>query len=1506
MSIYHIKRTQIQSLVTVAAAPWRHAACLATLALGLGGFAPTAQADYASTVQGFTPVGYWRLSEMDPAPVDLAVAVNTGTGGIALDGAYTNSATRGVTGALVGSSDPAAAFNGSNQRMLVPYSAELNPAAPWTTEIWVQPASLLGSGDLRCAVSNGQFASPRSGWLIYQDVDKWNLRTYSGTGTAIAAQLTSAAGTASAGTWHHLVVVNDATTLHLYVDGVEVGTGVAVGATAPGASGGTCVGARADSAFYWAGMADELALYPTALSAADVAAHYANATNPSPSTPYATLVGSSNPVGYYRLNDVVVGPTAVNSGSLLAAADGNYGLGTTPGQEGPSPTSVPVLTGLEADNVACAFNAGQINCGNNVGLNLNQVSVAAWIKVGTLLADMNIVAKGSSLWRLQIDGSSRHLKWVCPGGGVTGIKFVNDGQWHHVVAVAGASGSALYVDGVLDGLDATPVASLPSTTDPVTIGSGTGARWNGSIDEVAIFGSALSEANAMALYAAAEPPIKDMVVDAAVSTVVPSANAVWTDVGASATVTVTCLSAGGTAVDGKIVELASNRGGTDEIAPTSGVSDPNGQVIFTVSSTTAGAAIFSATDTSDPVEIAQTAPVAFTARPPAVTEYVNGCTIVKDWDFTGSTLAGWASSRNTILTPAGVKLGAEIPGVTDHGAWVGMIRIAPPAGITYVDSGVEITYYAPYGPPPTDGYEFLSMWTDSPRDGFTVIKSGGAPYLRGSAITRQQDRTDASWTIPTDAFGAGLDGLHTMALMRGADGNVKTYLDGVLVNTRPSADPSSALQWISIGWNVNGNMYMPLGSIISQVRAFNVIITVGAVDPNTSTVQASPSTLLADGTAQSTITVTLKDVDGNPIGGKDVSLAKTGGDSGAPNLTPSSATSGVDGKAIFTVTSTDVGAYVFTATDTTDSVTLNTSPTITFLAGAPEPPVTNGLVCWYSADYGVTTDGGGVQTWDDLSGNEHHATRGSSGSPTLAPGEINSKPAVHLRGNQQWFNCAGSFFTKEQYVVVRSPNAVWSGSGSFLGRKGNGNSGARNSSYNLANATTGFWQDHFPTAVSKNGTPVAFDRQPNNGPGFQLGTITEYMVLKIVVDATADEANLAAFPANHIGQNDNLGSCDMDIAEIIGFDHELTAVEQNTLGAYFTDKYGITVAEVALSSACDITTFGANIAGSSASINTTGPTTGTVVLTVAPATTPEEVAALAPTYTLSAHAACNNQPNDGVTLPSPVLSTTTSVPYIVIAEDSTTKTYAVTVLPGAPPNDNFADAIALPGNSGTRTGTGTNYGTTETDEPAINGALSTVWFKWTCPADGNLTISTLGSRNLVGGEWDAMIGLYTGASVEALTALPGTPRDTGYEEITTVAVTAGTTYFLQAAGYENSVAGNILLTWTFVGTGGYDGWATQYAGGGTAGEDYNNDGVQNGIAYFMGMNGIATNPGVVGGKVTWPHVGEVASFEVQVSDNLTGWEPATTGVDTSDPGQVVFTLQPSATPRKFCRLVVTP
>jgi hypothetical protein len=90
--------------------------------------------------------------------------------------------------------------------------------------------------------------------------------------------------------------------------------------------------------------------------------------------------------------------------------------------------------------------------------------------------------------------------------------------------------------------------------------------------------------------------------------------------------------------------------------------------------------------------------------------------------------------------------------------------------------------------------------------------------------------------------------------------------------------------------------------------------------------------------------------------------------------------------------------------------------------------------------------------------------------------------------------------------------------------------------------------------------------------------------------------------------------------------------------------------------------------------------------------------------------------------------------------------------------------------------------------------------------------------------------------------------------------------------------------------------------------------VQNGIAYFMGVTGNATNPVPnTGRKVTWTNGGNIPSsaygtqFVVKTSPDLANWTP----VAGNDPnlsntaGSVSYTL-PTGQGTQFCRLVVTP
>src|ERR1035438_2701359 len=137
----------------------------------------------------------------------------------------------------------------------------------------------------------------------------------------------------------------------------------------------------------------------------------------------------------------------------------------------------------------------------------------------------------------------------------------------------------------------------------------------------------------------------------------------------------------------------------------------------------------------------------------------------------------------------------------------------------------------------------------------------------------------------------------------------------------------------------------------------------------------------------------------------------------------------------------------------------------------------------------------------------------------------------------------------------------------------------------------------------------------------------------------------------------------------------------------------------------------------------------------------------------------------------------------------------------APANDLFVRPSTITGPAGTTNGS--NIGATfETGEPEIFPGISadeTVWYTWTAPANGLYTFGTAGS------DFDALLAIYTGSAVNALTSI-GTGFDiisfggTPINQPVTFNATAGTVYSVQVDGYALGGPpalpdGNIVLSW---------------------------------------------------------------------------------------------------------------
>ncbi len=382
-TIPSITTSDIESYTVTVSNPIGSAQASATLAVTV----PTPGTYEAAVVQT-KPLVWFRDSETAALVDNTGTAANSGSLGAAGNGVARRYVTFQQPGAIVGDANKSAEFNslrtGNDGKMVdVPFDAALNPST-FTAELWVKPAEVIGTTARSPLYNRGAGSSEGFLFFAHNGNTKWQFRTYA----ANTARSINSTSDVVAGVWTHLVGVYDAATgvQRLYVNGVEQAT-----STVPGFTPNTSLKMRLGSGrndlesgaqmLLFKGNIDEVAIYNTALSAADILAHYQNATNSARSTPYDTLVQASSPVGYWRFNDPAgpAAPVTVNSGTLGTEWNGGYGFNPQPGTVGPRPPGQP---GFEAGNLAITLNStyGHIGAPKCPALNVNTVTVAGWLK----------------------------------------------------------------------------------------------------------------------------------------------------------------------------------------------------------------------------------------------------------------------------------------------------------------------------------------------------------------------------------------------------------------------------------------------------------------------------------------------------------------------------------------------------------------------------------------------------------------------------------------------------------------------------------------------------------------------------------------------------------------------------------------------------------------------------------------------------------------------------------------------------------------------------------------------------------------------------------------------------------------------------------------------------------------------------------------------------------------------------------------------------------------------
>lgn len=134
-----------------------------------------------------------------------------------------------------------------------------------------------------------------------------------------------------------------------------------------------------------------------------------------------------------------------------------------------------------------------------------------------------------------------------------------------------------------------------------------------------------------------------------------------------------------------------------------------------------------------------------------------------------------------------------------------------------------------------------------------------------------------------------------------------------------------------------------------------------------------------------------------------------------------------------------------------------------------------------------------------------------------------------------------------------------------------------------------------------------------------------------------------------------------------------------------------------------------------------------------------------------------------------------------------------------PTNDHFTTARVLSGSQGSATNTN-RRATRESGEPNHAGQAggASLWYNWTAPHSGQVAFDTVGSGfSDNGGPLDALLAVYTGASVTNLTLITSDDNSAGNQASRVVfTATSNTTYRIAVDGLNGLTAASVLLNWS--------------------------------------------------------------------------------------------------------------
>ncbi|HEY6892486.1 MAG TPA: LamG-like jellyroll fold domain-containing protein, partial [Solirubrobacter sp.] len=233
-----------------------------------------------------SPVTVTVDNSAPPAPTPVAAYSFEETSGTTVTDATGRGHTGTITGATrttTGKNGRALSFNGTSNYVSIPDANDLDLTTGMTLEAWVNPTNNTGWRSALIKERSGDLS-----YALYAGGDTTPLATITTTGASGYGEAGGPAGSAPPNnTWTHLAGTYDGTTLKLYRNGTLISSSTRVGSITVG-TGPLKLGGNAIWGEWFAGQLDDVRVYNTALTAAQIQTDMNTAVGSTPPPPDTT------------------------------------------------------------------------------------------------------------------------------------------------------------------------------------------------------------------------------------------------------------------------------------------------------------------------------------------------------------------------------------------------------------------------------------------------------------------------------------------------------------------------------------------------------------------------------------------------------------------------------------------------------------------------------------------------------------------------------------------------------------------------------------------------------------------------------------------------------------------------------------------------------------------------------------------------------------------------------------------------------------------------------------------------------------------------------------------------------------------------------------------------------------------------------------------------------------------------------------------------------------------